>query len=76
MVKKWAVSGMIEQAFGQRVRYLRKLKNISQEELSFRSHLHKNYICDIENGRRNVSLKAIEKIANGLDVSMDALFIK
>ena len=67
---------MIEQAFGQRVRYLRKLKNISQEELAFRARLHKNYICDIENGRRNVSLKAIAKIAKGLDVTIDALFIQ
>ena len=67
---------MIEHEFGSRVRYLRKLKNISQEELAFRSHLHKNYICDIENGRRNVSLKAIEKIAKGLNVSVDVLFIK
>ena len=67
---------MIEIAFGERVRYLRKLKNMTQEELAFRSRLNKNYICDIENGRRNVSLRAIEKIATGLGVEMDILFIK
>jgi transcriptional regulator with XRE-family HTH domain len=67
---------MIETAFGKRVRYLRKLKNMTQEELAFRSHLNKNYICDIENGRRNVSLRAIEKVAKGLGVEMDVLFIK
>ena len=67
---------MIEKKFGERVRYLRKLKNMTQEELAFTSSLHKNYICDIECGRRNVSLKAIEKIALGLDIGIEALFIK
>ena len=61
--------------FGERVRSLRKLANISIEELSFRSGLNKNYISDVERGTRNLSLKAIEKIARGLNVPIDALFI-
>jgi len=66
----------IEKIFGERVRLLRKMKNISQEELAFRSYLHRNYISDVERGTRNVSLKAIEKIASGLGVSIDVLFLK
>ena len=62
--------------FGQRVRYLRKLIKLSQEELSFRSGLHRNYISDVENGKRNVALKAIYQIANGLGVPVDTLFIE
>ena len=37
--------------------------------------LNKNYLSDVERGRRNLSLKAIEKIAKGLNVPIDALFI-
>ena len=66
----------IEQEFGIRVKRLRQMLKISQEELSFRSGLNRNYISDIECGRRNVSLKAIEKIAKGLNVSIDTLFIE
>lgn len=66
----------IEQEFGLRVKSLRNMLRISQEELAFRSGLNRNYISDIECGRRNVSLKAIEKIAIGLNVTIDALFIK
>ncbi len=66
----------IEVVFGERVRVLRKLLNISQDELAFRADLHRNYISDVECGRRNVSLKAIEKIANGLNVPIDTLFVK
>ena len=38
----------IEKRFGERVRELRKKHNISQEELSFRAGLHKNYVSDVE----------------------------
>jgi transcriptional regulator with XRE-family HTH domain len=62
--------------FGERVRKLRMILNISQEELAFRSSLHRNYISDLERGKRNVSLIAISKIAKGLNVSVDTLFIE
>lgn len=61
--------------FGERVRNLRKLSNISIEELAFRCDLNRNYLSDVERGRRNLSLIAINKIAKGLDVPIDALFI-
>lgn len=61
--------------FGERVRKLRQLLQITQEELAFRSNLHRNYVCDVELGKRNISLKAIYQIANGLGVPVDTLFI-
>lgn len=64
----------IEVRFGQKVRKLREKKKISQEELSFRCGLHRNYVSDVERGRRNVSLRAIEQFAKGLDVNVTDLF--
>lgn len=64
----------IQKKFGARIRDLRKQKRLSQEELAFRSGLHRTYISDIERGSRNVSIKNIEKIAKALDVSSKALF--
>ena len=61
--------------FGIRVRQLRKLSNLSIEELAFRSDINKNYLSDVERGKRNISLRGIEKIAKGLNVPIDALFI-
>ena len=60
--------------FGKRVRALRQMIGISIEELSFRCGLHRNYISDVERGTRNVSLKAIEKLALGLKVPVYYLF--
>ena len=61
--------------FGIRIRKLRKISKLSIEELAFRADINKNYLSDVERGTRNLSLKAIEKIAKGLIVPIDALFI-
>lgn len=59
----------IKKRFGDKLRQLRKQKNISQEELAFKAGLHRTYISDIERGARNVSLENIEKIAIALGAS-------
>lgn len=56
--------------FGERVRQLRKQKDISQEELAHRADLHRTYIGMIERAEKNITLLNIEKIALALDVSM------
>ena len=60
--------------FGDRVRQLRKLKDISQEELAHRADLHRTYIGMIERAEKNITLLNIEKIANALEVSINDLF--
>lgn len=56
------------------VKKMRNDKNITQEELSFRSGLHKNYLSDVERGTRNISLKALEKLTKGLECEVEELF--
>ncbi|MDG1955105.1 MAG: helix-turn-helix transcriptional regulator [Polaribacter sp.] len=60
--------------FGERVRYLRKKKDISQEELAHLSGLHRTYIGMIERAEKNITLKNIEKIAKALEVTIIDLF--
>jgi DNA-binding XRE family transcriptional regulator len=48
---------------------------ITQEMLAERADLHRTYIAEIENGKRNVTLKCIEKLARALKVSIDSLFL-
>ncbi|AHI52424.1 helix-turn-helix domain-containing protein [Spiroplasma culicicola] len=60
--------------FSQNMKEFRVKAGLTQEELSFRAGLHRNYISDTERGRRNVSLKAVEKIAEGLGVEVCELF--
>ncbi|MUT64925.1 helix-turn-helix domain-containing protein [Paenibacillus sp. NEAU-GSW1] len=59
---------------GERVRQLRKEKNLTQEELAERSSLHTNYVGQVERGEKNLTLETLEKIVAGLDVSLEELF--
>lgn len=64
----------IKEAFGKRVRELRKRSGLSQEALALACELDRTYIGGIERGERNVSLVNIEKIATALGVPVRALF--
>ena len=64
----------IEIRFGYRVKEIRLKQNISQEELAFRCGLSKNYISDVQRGTRNISLRSIEKIADGFAINIKELF--
>ena len=65
---------MILESFGKTVRLYRQRLGISQEELAARCGLHRTYVGAIERGERNVSLVNIERMANGLQVSLEELF--
>ncbi len=60
----------VRRVLGQRLRELRKKKGMSQEAFAFECDLDKSYIASIEQGRRNVSVVNIEKIARALDLSI------
>jgi len=62
--------------FGKRIKSLRKQQGISQEELAYRSGLHRTYIGMIERAERNICLINMEKIAKGLGVKMYELFVE
>lgn len=59
--------------FGQAVRKCRVELGYSQEVLAEKADLHRTYVADIERGKRNVSLRNIEKIAMALNITMSQL---
>lgn len=62
--------------FGKNIRKYRKGLDLTQEQLSQVTGLHSNYISDVERGIRNVSIVAMEKLANGLEIEVYKLLIK
>jgi len=64
----------IEKRFGDRIRELRKEKQLSQEELAFKAGVHRTYLGSIERGERNPSLRNISAIAAALGISLSDLF--
>ena len=65
---------MITVRFGERIRQLRLSKGISQEKFAISIDMDRTYYASVENGKRNISIVNIEKIAKGLDISLEELF--
>jgi len=65
---------MIEKQFGERVRKLRLVRNLSQEQLAFKASMHRTYLGGIERGERNPSLKNIAATADALGITLSELF--
>jgi transcriptional regulator with XRE-family HTH domain len=64
----------IKEKFGHKVKILREAKGLSIENLANVSNVDRNYISDIEKGKRNVSIEIIEKIINGLESDFETFF--
>ena len=60
-------------AFGKRVRELRKAEGFSQESFAAECNLDRTYYGGVERGERNIALKNIEKIAQGLGITLEEL---
>jgi len=64
----------IKKTIGLRIKELRSKNGISQEELALRADLDRTYINSVENGRRNISIVNIERIALALNTSIKVFF--
>ena len=59
---------------GKRIVYLRNKKKMSSLDLSLEAGINRNYLNDLENGRRNPTLKILKKIAIALEIDLSELF--
>lgn len=57
-------------SIGKRIKDLRKLNKLTQEELAKRANISRSYLADIENDRYNASVDTLKAIANSLNVSL------
>ena len=60
--------------FGGRLKALREVKKISQEKFALSIGMDRTYYASVENGKRNIALENISKIANGFGLSLSDLF--
>lgn len=60
-------------ALGERVRTLRKERQLGQEPLADLASLHRTHIYSIEKGRANPSFETLLKVADALEVSLSEL---
>ena len=64
----------ILKAFGQQIREFRKNTGMRQDDFATSISMDRTYYGSVENGKRNISLENIKKIADGFDVPISELF--
>ncbi|MBD3371100.1 MAG: helix-turn-helix domain-containing protein [Candidatus Coatesbacteria bacterium] len=58
-----------QQSLGTSVRRYRSNLGISQEDLALRVGLHRTYIGSIERGERNITVRNLIRLAEGLGIT-------
>lgn len=59
---------------GIQIKKLRNEKNLTQEQLEHKCKLTRYDVTIFENGKRNITIKTLFKLAIGLEVSLKELF--
>lgn len=60
---------------GERIQKLRKLQNITREELAEKSEISSKFLYEVELGKKGISAATLLKIANNLSCSCDYILL-
>ncbi len=65
----------IQTKIGLRIKEIRIAKNLTQEAVAYKAEVDRTYMNHVENGKRNVSVEALEKvICHGLETTFKEFF--
>ena len=64
----------IQNHFGIVVKELRTEMGLSQEKFALLIDMDRTYLASVEAGKRNISIRNIKKIADGLNITCSKLF--
>jgi transcriptional regulator with XRE-family HTH domain len=70
------VSSNARRIFAQKLRQIRQIRGLSQEELADMAGLHRTYVGSVERSERNVSIDNMERLAKALEVDITELLRK
>ena len=59
---------------GRRIRVLRTEREWTQAMLADHADLTREHLSELENGHKEMGVRALEKIASALDVNLDKFF--
>jgi transcriptional regulator with XRE-family HTH domain len=61
---------------GTAIRTLREARDLTQESLADQAGISANYVGDAERGERNISVRALWLLADGLNVPASTLLLE
>lgn len=62
------VDGELQAVVGRNIRRIRDGRGLSQEELADELGVHRTFMGGVERGERNLTLRSVERLADGLGV--------
>ncbi len=63
----------IAKQIGENIRYLRKQRGLSQEQLALHADITPSYMGQVERGEKNPTVDVLSKIAQALGLSLERL---
>ncbi len=63
----------ITKKLGGNIKCIREKKNMTQGDICRALNMDRSYMSAIENGKKNITLGVLEKLAKALNVSVDEL---
>ena len=65
---------MLQEYFGMKLRELRlERKGVSQEKFALQLEMDRGYYAKIEEGKQNVTIKIMKKLADGLNMTISEM---
>lgn len=58
----------------KRIKYLRKVKNYTQDDLAFRANIGRSTLGNIETAQNDITFSKLYKIAQAFDMSLSDFF--
>lgn len=68
-----AMLGDLQRVVGRNLRATRRARGLNQEDFADAIGIHRTYLGDIERGKRNISLRQLERIATELEIEPRSL---
>ncbi len=65
----------LQERLAKAIRAKREALNVSQEAFADQIDVHRTYYGSVELGKQNLTLRSVEKIAEGLGVTVSSLFV-
>ena len=64
---------LISQKLGENIKKIRTRKRMSQGDICRALEMDRSYMSAIENGKKNITIQQLERLAQALGVSVDKL---
>jgi transcriptional regulator with XRE-family HTH domain len=64
----------LKKKFGKKLRMIRRMRDLSQEQLAERAAVSSDFISTLERGLSNASFETLQKLAEVLEVEVSEFF--